>query len=587
MIKTSGGGRKVPGAAGAADKPARSFAPTRQGGIVVRGRLAGGRGAGALVAAIAAAIAGVTALASRLAFVLPGAVALALTWPAATAFPQTPTATAPASRAAPGPARIGSKRFTESYILGEILAQTIRRGGGAAEHRQGLGNTAIVLGALESGAIDVYPEYTGTIAREVFQLDHDPTLAELNGLLAPRGLKASIPLGFNNSYAIGVRDVDAQRLGLNRIGDLAQHPDLRLAMTQEFLGRQDGWPGLKTAYQLPFATPRGMDHGLAFQAIAEGRVDAIDVYTTDAKIDRYAIRVLDDNRHFFPAYDAVLLHRIDFETRLPQAWAALQPLAASIDDATMRRLNAAAELDHQSFDTVARRYLDGEFGAATTAATASFGQRFIERLFGEDFGRLTREHLVLVFGSVLVSIAVGVPLGVVAARRPRLASAVLATISVVQTIPSLALLAFLIPLTGQIGFIPAFIALVLYALLPIVRNTCAGLLEVPKGLSEAGAALDLSPRQVLRLIELPMARPVILAGVKTSAVINVGTATIAAFIGAGGYGERITTGLALNDHATLLAGAVPAAVLALLIEAGFNWLERRSSIPGRTTPQSA
>ena len=548
---------------------------------------------------------------------LPAAAAVA-----ATATATTATATAPSTPAVPASppplVRVGSKRFTESYILGEILVQSITRGGGRAEHRQGLGETAIVLGALESGNIDIYPEYTGTIARELLKLERVPPLDALNALLAQRGLQASIPLGFDNSYGIGVRRDDAARLGLTTIGDLARHPDLRLALTQEFLGRQDGWPGLKAAYELPFASPRGMDHGLAFQAIHDHRVDVIDVYTTDAKIDRYDVTVLLDDRHYFPAYDAVLLHRLDFPARAPKAWAALQPLAGTIDDARMRRINGAAELDQEAFASIAARFLDGQFdgdrnsgrdgkhgekhegerrgdwaaagsdggigsnGGAAAGANRSIGARFLERLFGDDFWRLTLEHLVLVVGSVSASILVGVPLGVLAARHRRIAHGLLAGVGVIQTIPSLALLAFLIPLTGRIGTVPAFIALVLYALLPIVRNTYTGLLGVPLGVREAGAALDLRPRQVLRLIELPMAWPTILAGIKTSAVINVGTATIAAFIGAGGYGERITTGLALNDHAILLAGAVPAAVLALLIEGGFNLLEHRSRTPTAT-----
>jgi osmoprotectant transport system permease protein len=152
---------------------------------------------------------------------------------------------------------------------------------------------------------------------------------------------------------------------------------------------------------------------------------------------------------------------------------------------------------------------------------------------------------------------------------------VLGVVGVIQTIPSLALFAFLIALLGAIGTLPALIALFLYALLPIVRNTYTGLEGIGRGMRQAALALGLSKQERLRRIEIPLAMPAILAGVKTSAVINVGTATIAAFVGAGGYGERIVSGLALNDNATLLAGAVPAATLALLIQGLFELGERR------------
>ncbi|MGH8796007.1 MAG: ABC transporter permease, partial [Caldimonas sp.] len=184
-------------------------------------------------------------------------------------------------------------------------------------------------------------------------------------------------------------------------------------------------------------------------------------------------------------------------------------------------------------------------------------------------------HLMLVFGSLALAVAVGVPLGIAAWRWPRGAGTVLGAVAVLQTIPSLALLAFLIVLVGSIGFVPALIALFLYALLPIVRNTHTGLGGVPAGLTQAALSLGLTPRQTLAQVQLPLAAPTISAGIKTAAVINVGTATMAAFIGAGGFGERIVAGLAVNDNATMLAGALPAALLALLVQAGFDLAERR------------
>ena len=459
---------------------------------------------------------------------------------------------------------VGSKRFTESFVLGEIVSQAAK-----GTHKPGLGNTAILLEALKVGAIDVYPEYTGTIAREILKSQEPLDLPALNQRLKALGLGASLPLGFSNGYALGMRRKDAERLGIRKLSDLPKHAALRFGLSHEFIGRRDGWPGLRAAYGLP-QQPRGLDHGIAYEALAAGEIDVMDVYTTDAKIERYAIVALDDDRRFFPAYDAVLLHRAETPARFPNEFAALRKLQNTIDAQTMVRLNARAEIDKVAFADVAREYL---------GARVETRRGLWPALSAPDFGRLLAEHLGLVFVSLAVAALIGIPLGVLAARVSWIAQPVLLFAGLVQTIPALALLAFLIPVTGTIGVWPALIALFLYALLPIIRNTHSGLLEVPRGLVQAGAALGLRPRTVLLKVEIPLALPTIMAGVKTSAVITVGTATIAAFIGAGGFGERIVQGLALNDHAVLLAGALPAALLALLVHAVFELAERLLS-PG-------
>ena len=468
------------------------------------------------------------------------------------------------------PLRVGSKRFTESYILGEIVRQTAQAAGeGGAIHEQGLGNTAIVFSALKAGNIDVYSDYTGTIAREILKLDHVPPLAEIDRALQPLGLAAGIPLGFNNTYALAMRGDHARRLNIRRLSDLAGHPDLKLGLSPEFIGRADGWDGLKRAYSMPFATPRGLDHGLAYEAIAADQVDLIDIYSTDAKIARYGLTLLEDDRQYFPRYDAVLLYRLDVPTRFPAVWAALRKLEGRIGPMDMMRMNGAAELEGRTFAEIAKSF------AGTAIAGESVRASFWQRLFGPDFVRLAGEHLLLVFVSLAASILIGVPLGIAAQRNVSAGKWILGGVGVVQTVPSLALLAFLIPVLGRIGAVPALIALALYALLPIVRNTHAGLQQISRGVVQAGLALGLDPRTLLWKIELPLALPTLLAGIKTAAVINVGTATIAAFIGAGGFGERIATGLALNDNTLLLAGALPAASLALLVQWAFDVFERR------------
>ena len=470
------------------------------------------------------------------------------------------------------PIRVGSKRFTESYILGEIILRTA----GDAVHRPGLGNTGILYAALKSGSIDLYPEYTGSIAKEILKLGGSPDLAALNGALASLGLGVAVPFGFSNSYALAMREEVAEKRGIRSLSDLARHTDLKLGLSQEFIGRADGWPGLKAAYAMPGDVPSGLDHGLAYEAIAAGKIDVMDIYTTDAKIERYKLRTLADDRAFFPRYDAVLLYRLDVPKRFPEAWARLQKLERSIDEKTMIRLNAAAELQGKSFAEAAAL-----LGTDSTTQVRS-ERKFLDLLFGPYFWRLTVAHLVLVFVSLAGSIAVGIPLGIISHKKKQLSQLILGAVGVIQTIPALALLAFLIAMLGMIGTVPALLALFLYALLPIVRSTYTGMEAVGKGMRQAALALGLQDRDRLRRIEIPLAMPSILAGIKTSAVINVGTATIAAFVGAGGYGERIVSGLALNDNATLLAGAIPAAALALLVQGAFEIGERQFGWMART-----
>lgn len=477
------------------------------------------------------------------------------------------------------PVVVGSKRFTESYVLGEITRQVLADAGVPAVHRQGLGNTAVMEQALATGSIAVYPEYTGTIVRELLKKEGvegaAPSLEQINRWLAPRGLKAAVPLGFNNSYALAMREDDAARMGIATLSDLAKTgAPLRFGLSHEFLVRADGWNALKAAYGFAFTPAGGLDHGLAYQALVRRQVDVVDAYTTDAQIARLRLRVLQDDRNFFPRYDAVLLMRSTLDERALAA-----ALTGRIDERTMQAMNAEAEIDGRTFEQIARDFLargrmaGASRPAAATAARASQGQGFLDRLLAPDLPRLLREHLTLVFASVALAAAVAIPAGVLAARRPRLGRPLVALVGMLQTVPSLALLAFLIALVGAIGFVPALLALSLYALLPIMRNTHAGLAAVPTDMRLAGLALGLGSAQVLRHIELPLAAPTIFAGIQTAAVLNVGVATVATFIGAGGLGERIVAGLAINDTAFMLAGAIPAAVLALLTQWAFDGLE--------------
>ena len=469
---------------------------------------------------------------------------------------------------------IGSKRFAESEILGEIVTRIIDNAGETkAVDKGGLGNTGIVFAALNHGDIDMYPEYTGSIALELLKDKTTPSLGALDEQLNALGLGVGVPIGFNDTYALAVPEQLAEKDGLVTIGDLAKHPELRLGLSQEFLNRSDGWQGLKKAYRLPFSSPQGIDHGLAYAAIGNRQVDVIDIYSTDSKIKTYHLRVLNDDKNYFPEYQAVLIYRLDVPRKYPRSWQALQILQNRIDADEMIKLNGEVELAQRPYQDVASDYVKTELNIGSGSGISAGRRSFLRLLFGPDFLLLTEQHLLLVFLSLLLSVIVGVPLGIIAARRTGLANPILSTVGVIQTIPSLALLAFLIPVLS-IGDKPAIAALFLYSLLPIVRNTYTGLTVISPSLIESAIALGLPSGARLRIIELPLAARTIFAGIKTAAVINVGTATIAAFIGAGGYGERIKAGLDTLDNGLILAGAIPAAVLAILVQWGFDALDK-------------
>ncbi len=475
-----------------------------------------------------------------------------------------PTALA-ASRPAGFEVRVGSKKFTESVVLGEIGVLLLRDAGLRAVHRAELGGTRVLWNALRRGELDVYPEYTGTLIQEILRGEPVEEGAEgLRRVLGAHGVVASKALGFNNTYALGMREERAARLGVRRISDLLRHPDLRLGFTNEFMDRADGWPGLRARYGLPQRDVRGLDHDLAYRGLESGTLDATDLYATDAEIRYYDLRVLEDDRDFFPRYDAVWLWRADLAQEAPDAVVALARVEGRLDPATMISLNARAKLERVPEARVAADWLAGSLGVQAEVRREGAATRL---------ARLTGEHLFLVGVSLGAAVVLAVPLGILAARRPRLGQVVLGATGVVQTIPSLALLVFMIPLLG-IGSAPAIAALFLYSLLPIVRNTHAGLHDIPGPLRESAEALGLPAAARLRRVELPLASRAILAGIKTSAVINVGTATLGALIGAGGYGQPILTGIRLDDVGLILQGAVPAALLALAVQGGFELLER-------------
>lgn len=460
--------------------------------------------------------------------------------------------------------KIGSKKFTESVILGEIVSQLIESNGQSVNHRKSLGGTRVLWNGLLNGEIDLYPEYTGTIQQEILHKQEFESHDQLRSHLEALGVGISEPLGFNNTYAIGMKEELAEQMGIVAVSDLQNHPDLRLGFTNEFMDREDGWKGLKSHYRLPQSFVRGLDHDLAYRGLASGSIDVIDMYSTDAEISYYGLRALKDDQHYFPRYDAVILYRKNLETDNPSIVYSIKRIENRIDESNMISMNSAVKLEGIFEGQMASEFLRKHFQIQSDVHEETLWQRL---------GRNTANHLALVAISLSAAILFAIPLGLVSIRFEGAGKIILGIVGVIQTIPSLALLVFMIPLLG-IGGPPAVTALFLYSLLPIVRNTYTGLKDIPSTIIESAHALGLPSFVRLKKIELPLASRTILAGIKTSAVINIGTATLGALIGAGGYGQPILTGIRLDDIGLILEGAVPAAILALLVQGLFDLSEK-------------
>ena len=490
------------------------------------------------------------------------------------------------------PIVVASKPFGESYLLCELFAQLLESRGIAVDRRPGLGATEIAFGALRSNAVDLYPEYTGTGLVAVL---HDTLTDSLAGdarrvfsLVSLRfaneyGMRWLPPLGFQNTYAMAVTRQTAARLHLRTLTDLARESaNITAGFTADFIGRSDGLVGLRRVYGLAPKTVRPLAPAVKYQALASGAVDVVDGYSTDGLLARYDLVTLVDDRHFFPPYEAAALLAPHIARDRPDVAGVLGLLSGRLDEATMRSLNRRVEVDGASISVVAADALRalGLVRGRTTPRrdappTIAARAAFTSYLWAErrSLGALTARHLALVVAALIAAVVVAVPLGLALERSRALAEPVIRALGVIQTVPSIALLAFMIPVLG-VGVVPAMVALWLYALFPIVRGTFSGVRDADPDAVEAAEALGMTPRQRLLQVRLPLAAPVIMAGVRTAAVITVGTATLAAFIGAGGLGEPIVAGLALADSRMILSGALPAAALALLVDGLLALAER-------------
>jgi osmoprotectant transport system permease protein len=501
-------------------------------------------------------------------------------------------AVAQATRDEQRPVVIASKPFGESYLLAEVFAQLLESRGMRVERRPGLGATEIAFGALRSNAIDVYPEYTGTgllaILHEpldsAMRADPRRTYAHVARRFAEDyGVRWLAPLGFQNGYAIAVRRATASRYGLRTLSDLARvGPELVAGFTADFIGRPDGLPGLSSAYGMRFKSVRPLAPAVKYVALAESAVDVIDGYSTDGLLAKYELTALVDDRAFFPPYEAAAVTSPRMWRDRADAIAVLGLLSGRLDESAMRSYNRRVEVDGEPIATVARAVLQS-LGLTTVgdsvAGDRSVGKQPASGLFAFMWERrdetlaLTSRHLQLVLIALLAAVVVAVPLGLILERARAGAELVVGALGVLQTIPSIALLAFMIPLFG-VGVWPALVALWLYALYPIARNTYTGVRSADPEAVEACEAMGATAVQRLLWVRLPLAAPIVVAGVRTAAVITVGAATLAAFIGAGGLGEPIVTGLALADSRLILSGAIPAALLAIIVDGALSLVER-------------
>lgn len=492
------------------------------------------------------------------------------------------------AQASDDPVVVASKPFAESFLLGEMFAQLLESEGVVVDRRPGLGATEIAFQALRTGAIDVYPEYTGTgllaVLNEAPQGDARQVFRRVTSEFARQwDIHWLPPLGFENTYAIAVRPETADSLGLRTLSDLAARgADLVGGFTPDFIGREDGLPGLVGAYGLALDDVRSLLQAVKYDALVQGSVDVIDGYGTDGQLARYDLRVLDDDRAFFPPYEAAALVGSDLYRDRPEVVAVLTRLSGRLDETQVQRWNERLEGGAEPVESVARAALleldlltsapDPPDRRATDTSDSTTLPEYLWDRRGE-LGRLTLRHMTLVLVSLLAAMAVAIPLGLGLERKPELGRTVVRAVGLLQTIPGIALLAFMIPLFG-IGVGPALVALFLYSLLPILQNTFTGVVEADPSAVEAAEALGMTRGQVARWVRLPLAAPVILAGVRTAAVISVGTATLAAFIGAGGLGDPIVAGLALSDTRMILSGAIPAAALAFVVDAALAGVER-------------
>ncbi len=483
---------------------------------------------------------------------------------------------------------VGSKNFTEGRIMGEILTQYLRKTTNLkVEHKSGIAGTSLAFEAIKTGSLDLYPEYSGTAIQTLLGHKEPPTdplkvyFIVRSELKSQYNLEYLSPFGFSNNYAIAVPQEIAKQHSLTTIEDLKGLEDqLTFGIDYEFHNRPDGFINLSKAYNLKY-DPVQMDHGLIYEAIHSGQAQVTDIYSTDAKLEKFNLVLLEDNKGFFPPYHPAPIVRSQTLEQHPEIRVALNQLAYRISEDQIRRLNYQVEIEGISHEQAVEPFINillnvdqPEKTTKKQEAVQPLSKGLWKQLTSEDTQEALITHLKLTFVALSLATLFGVPLGILMTRWEAIAQPILTFVSVIQTIPSLAMLAIFIPIPFLgLGARSAIAALFLYSLLPIIRNTYTGILEVDPLLKEAAQAIGLTEQQQLFKVELPLAFRTIMAGIRTSTVIGVGVATLAAFIGAGGLGAPIMTGLSLNDQTMILSGAIPAALLAILLDQILSWIE--------------
>ena len=477
---------------------------------------------------------------------------------------------------------IGSKIFTENILLAEMLALLLEEKHNFKIIRKfNMGGTKLVFDSLKNKHIDIYPEYTGTGYAMLLKKSGETNPKKTYRIVKSEFLKKfqmvwSLPLGFENTYTLAVQAEDTRFQKFQSISQLKGHIALfRLGMGHEFVERKDGFDNFSKKYQLHFKKNQlvTMNSALMYSALNNKEVDMIMAYSTDGRIKAFNLKTLKDDKSFFPSYEAAYLTRQDVLETWPEVQAAFTDLENNINEKEIISLNNQVDQLDYGLSQTARNFLIQKkllVDKAQKLQKVSLIDYYISKK--KYFFKILIEHLVLIFVSLFFALCFSIPIGIWAVRNALVEKVVFSLVNTLQTVPSIALLGLLIPLLG-IGFVPAVSALFLYSLLPLIRNTFEGIKNVDRIYIEASAGTGLSAWQILIFVQIPLALPVILAGMRISTVIVVGTATLAAFIGAGGLGDPIFRGIATLDSRLIFLGAVPACLLAIILDTGVAFVE--------------
>jgi osmoprotectant transport system permease protein len=481
------------------------------------------------------------------------------------------------------PIIVGSKNFSESIILAEIVSLVLEQKYHLPVVRKfALGGTKVAFDALNTGDIDVYPDYTGTGYVMILGMDQERDPDKIFEIVSKEfkeryGIVWSPSIGFNNTYALAVKADDLRFKGINKSSQLSgKVQDYKFGTPHEFMERKDGYNRFSEVYSLNFHQNNivSLDSGLTYEAINSDQVDLIMSYSTDGRIKAFNLKLITDDKNFFPPYYASLMAKEETLDKHPALKEVFGLMNDFISEDEIIEMNDQVDRFKMEPRVVANNFLiqegilKGELKNKNTK-TGFFQYAYNKRKY---LWKLLKEHLGLSIGALLIAFVVSLPVGILLTRKPSLGKVIFPLVNTIQTIPSLALLGFLIPFIG-IGFIPAILALFLYSLLPLIRNTYIGILGVDRSYIEASRGIGLNNWQVLTKVEIPLALPVILTGLRTATVIVIGTTTIAALVGAGGFGDPIFRGVATVNSNLILLGAIPAALLAILMDKLIGVLE--------------